>query len=150
MIYGMPAHSLDEPGTVVVSKSAAMKYFGKVNVVGETLTLDDTHPLKITGVDQGCAAQQSHFNYDFFISFSTAAEYKANGWGYAGLHQYLLLKRGTDIKALAKQLTEIDINNSFNPATWKTGDNHLRITLTPLLNIHLKDSEAAISAGKRG
>ena len=149
MIYGNPAHSLDEPGTAVITESTAIKYFGKADVVGQTLTLDDTHPLKITGVIKD-VPQQSHFHYDFFISFSTAAEYKATGWGYAGLHQYLLLKPGTDVKALEKQLTDIDINNSFNPATWKTGDNHLRITLIPLLNIHLKDSEAQYPLEKEG
>jgi len=149
MIYGNPSHSLDEPGTIVITKSAALKYFGKANVVGQMLTLDDTHPLKITGVIKDVPVQ-SHFQYDFFVSFSTAAEYKVTSWGYAGLHQYLLLKPGTDVKNLEKQLTDIDINNSFNPSTWKTGDNHLRITLTPLLNIHLKDSEAQYPLTKEG
>ncbi len=57
MIYGSPAHALDEPSTVVITESTARKYFNKVNVVGQTLTLDDTHPLKITGVikDVPCA-----------------------------------------------------------------------------------------------
>jgi putative ABC transport system permease protein len=149
MIHGTPTHALDEPGTVVITESTALRYFGKADAVGQTLTLDDTHPLKVTGVIKDIP-QQSHFHYDFFVSFSTTAEYKATGWGYAGLHQYLLLKPGTDVKNLENQLTGIDIKNSFNPSTWTTGDNHLRITLTPLLNIHLKDSEAQYPLEKEG
>ncbi len=149
MIYGKPEHSLDEPGQVVITESAAQKYFGKTNVVGKTLTLDDTHPLKITGVIKD-VPQQSHFHYDFFVSFATTAEYKTNGWGYAGLHQYILLKPGTNVANLEKQLTAIDIANSFNPSTWKTGDNHLKVILTPLLNIHLKDSAAQYPLEKEG
>ncbi len=149
MIYGKPEHSLDEPGQVVITESAAQKYFGKTNVVGQTLTLDDTHPLKITGVIKD-VPQQSHFHYDFFVSFATTAEYKTNGWGYAGLHQYILLKPGTNVANLEKQLTAIDIANSFNPSTWKTGDNHLKVILTPLLNIHLKDSAAQYPLEKEG
>ena len=34
----------------------------------------------------------------------------------------------------------MDIKNSFNPTAWTTGDNHLKIVLTPLLDIHLRDS----------
>lgn len=149
MIHGTPQHSLDDPSTVVITESTARKYFGKTDVLGQTLTLDDTHPLKITGVIKD-VPQQSHFHYDFFISYATTAEYHNTSWGYAGLHQYLLLKPGTDVKSLEKQLTDIDINNSFNPSTWKTGDNHLRVKLMPLLDIHLRDSEAQYPLEKEG
>lgn len=149
MIYGTPAHSLDEPNEAVITESTALKYFGKTNVVGQTLTFDDTHPLKITGVMKDIP-QQSHFHYDFLISYATTAESKMSGWGYAGLHQYVLLKPGADVKQLEKTLTGYDIANSFNPKTWTTGDNHLRVILTPLLNIHLKDSEAQYPLEKEG
>src|SRR6202000_586933 len=72
------------------------------------------------------------------------------GWGYAGLHQYLLLKPGTNVEKLQKQLTDLDIANSFNPKTWQTGDNYLKVALVPLLNIHLKDSEAQYPLEKEG
>jgi len=149
MIYGNPAHSLDDPGTAVITEATALKYFGKTDVVGQTLTLDDTHPLKITGVIKN-VPQQSHFHYDFFLSFSTTAESHNNGWGYAGLHQYLLLKPGTDVKSLEKKLTEVDIKNSFNPSTWTSGGNHLRVVLTPLSDIHLRDTAAQYTLGKGG
>jgi putative ABC transport system permease protein len=149
MAYGTPEHLLDGPSQVVITESTAIKYFGKANVIGQTITLDDTHPLKITGVIKDLP-RQSHFHYDFFISFATTAEYMQTGWGYAGLHQYLLLKPGTSAANLEKQLTAIDIKNSFNPSVWKTGDNHLKVVLTPLPDIHLKDSTAQYPLEKEG
>src|SRR3984885_3684587 len=141
MVDGSPSTALDEPNTAVITESTAKKNFNKVNVVGQTLTINDSSIYKITGVIKDIPAQ-SHFNYDFFLSFSSRPESKSTSWGYAGLHNYLLLKPGTDVAKLEKQLTRIDIKSSYNPSTWTTGDNHLRMVLTPLQDIHLRDTEA--------
>src|ERR1022692_968813 len=50
MIDGSPSTALDEPRTAVITESTAKKYFNKVNVVGQTLTINDTNTYKITGV----------------------------------------------------------------------------------------------------
>ena len=139
MVDGSPSTALDEPRTAVITESTAKKYFNKVNVVGQTLTINDSNIYKITGVIKDIPSQ-SHFNYDFFLSFSSRGESKSNSWGYSGLHNYLQLKPGADVKKLEGELTKMDIKNSFNPTAWTTGDNHLKIVLTPLLDIHLRDS----------
>jgi putative ABC transport system permease protein len=149
MIDGNPSNSLDAPNTAVITESTAKKYFNQVNVVGRTLTINDTNTFKITGVIKDVPAQSS-FHYDFFLSYSSRPESKANSWGYAGLHTYLLLKPGTDVKKFEKELTKIDINNSWNPATWTTGDNYLRVVLTPLKDIHLRDAAAQYPLEKEG
>jgi putative ABC transport system permease protein len=43
MISGDPRSALDEPNSIVVDESAAMKYFGTTNVVGRSLTFDNSH-----------------------------------------------------------------------------------------------------------
>jgi len=149
MVEGSPKNSLDEPNTAVLTESTAKKYFGKVDVVGRTFTINDSNTYKVTGVIKDIPAQ-SHFHYDFFLSFSSRPESKNTNWGYAGLHQYLLLKPGANIKQLEQAMTDIDINNSYNPSTWKTGDNHLKIILKPLADIHLRDSDAQYPLEKEG
>ncbi|TWJ04884.1 putative ABC transport system permease protein [Mucilaginibacter frigoritolerans] len=149
MIDGNAAHALDEPNTAVITESTAKKYFNKVNVTGRTLTINDSNTFKITGVIKDIPAQ-SQFHYDFFLSFSSRPESKSNNWGYAGLHTYLLLKPGTDVAKLEKALTNIDIKNSYNPSTWTTGDNHLRVFLKPLADIHLRDADAQYTLEKSG
>ncbi|HTD98257.1 MAG TPA: ABC transporter permease [Mucilaginibacter sp.] len=138
MIAGEPAKALDEPHSAVITESTARKYFNKTDVVGQMLTINDTSLYKITGVIKDIPLQ-SHFNYDFFLSFSTLPESKVTGWGYSGVHNYLLLKPGTDIKRLATRIAQIQIkNSSAPPKTWTANGNYFRTVLTPLLDIHLK------------
>jgi putative ABC transport system permease protein len=139
MIDGNPSTSLNEPHSVVVTESTAKKYFNNVNVVGQTLTFNDTSTYKITGVIKDIPSQ-SHFNFDFFLSFSTLPESHVNSWGYGGMRNYLLLKPGTNIKSLEAQIQKVEIKNSFSPSAWSSGDNYLRIVLKPLLDIHLRSN----------
>jgi len=139
MIAGSPSTSLTEPHSAVITESTAKKYFNKTDVVGQTLTINDTSQYKITGVIKDVPSQ-SHFNYDFFLSYSSIPEYRASGWGYASLHNYVLLKPGTDIKNLEAEITKLQIKNSFSPIAWTTGGNYLRAELKPLLDIHLRST----------
>lgn len=149
MIDGSPSTALDEPHTAVITENTAKKYFNKINVVGQTLTINDTSTYKITGVIKDIP-EQSHFNYDFFLSFSSRPESKATSWGYSGMHNYLLLKPGTDVRKLEIALTKIDIKSSSNPSTWTTGDNYLKVTLKPLPDIHLRDADSQYPLTKGG
>lgn len=145
MIDGSPSTALNEPHSAVITESTAKKYFNKVNVVGQALMINDTSVYKITGVIKDIPTQ-SHFNYDFFLSFSSLPESKVNAWGYSGIHNYILLKEGINTNNLAGRIEKIVIKNSFSPSGWSTGGNHLRILLTPLLNIHLRsDSQYELS-----
>jgi len=138
MISGSPTTSLNEPHTAVITESTAKKYFNNINVIGQTLTINDTSIYKITGVIKDIP-KQSHFNYDFILSFASLPESRfANAWGYSGMRNYLLLKPGTNIKNLEDQIQKIEIKNSYSPSTWTTGGNYLRPILTPLLDIHLR------------
>jgi len=147
MIDGNPATSLTEPHSAVITEGTARKYFNRTNVVGQTLTINDTSFYKITGVIKNIPAQ-SHFNYDFLLSYSSIPESHAGGWGYSGVHNYLLLKPGTDVKGLEDQILKVELKNSYSPSTWKTGTNYLKIILTPLLDIHLRStSQYELSEG---
>ncbi|GAA3985315.1 ABC transporter permease [Mucilaginibacter dorajii] len=147
MVDGSPLASLTEPHTAVITESTAKKYFNKTNVVGQTLTLNDTSVYKITGVIKDIPAQ-SHFNYDFFLSWSSLPESHIYGWGVSGQHNYLLLKPGANIKKLEAEILKIEIKHSFSPAAWTTGGNYLKIILTPLLDIHLRsDSQYQLAKG---
>jgi len=140
MVNGDPKKSLDDPHTAVVTENAAQKYFGKTDVVGQVLTINDTSQYRITGVIKDIPLQ-SHFNYDFFLSFSTLPESRWKGWGYSGVHNYLLLRPDANVKSLELRIAQLEIKNSpVQPGTWTSGDNYFRTELTPLLNIHLKST----------
>jgi len=135
VVSGHPA--LNEPHSAVITESTAKKYFGKTDVAGQVLTINDTSQYKITGVIKDVPSQ-SHFNYDFFLSYSSIPEYRAGGWGYGGVHTYLLLKPGADIKKMETQMQAIAYKNY--PSSMHTNGNYLRYDLTPVLDLHLRST----------
>ncbi|AEV97705.1 hypothetical protein A4D02_16315 [Niastella koreensis] len=134
MIEGNKANSLSDPFSAVITESTARKYFNRTNVVGETLTINDSNVYRITGVIKDLPTQ-SHFRYDLLLSFSSLPESKVTSWGYSGIHNYVLLKPGTNIPKLEAAIRGIELQHY--PASITANDNFLEVVLMPLLNIHL-------------
>lgn len=95
MMYGDAESALEEPFSVVISRSMAMKYFGKADVVGESLLLDDEHTFTVTGVMEDMP-ETSHFHFDFLLSMETIDEADNTTWFSNNFRTYILLKEGTD------------------------------------------------------
>ncbi len=148
IINGDPAHALTEPHTVIITQDIAKKYFGKTDVVGQVLTLNDTSLFKITAVIKNIP-QQSHFHFDFIISMPTLAERNDNSWLGNNFNTYILLKPGFSNRDLAAKLPEFlhrhagaqlqsAIHMDF--AAFEKSGNYLKLTLIPLKDIHLKSA----------
>lgn len=106
LIEGDAAHALNEPNSIVISKTLARKYFGKNTlVVGKTLrTMYDLY--KVTGVIED-VPKNSHLQFDMLISLSTFLKGRQDNpydWGNFGNFTYVLLKPGTNPEAFNKKL----------------------------------------------
>lgn len=132
-VDGKPA--LDAPHTAVISESAALKYFNTTRATGKTLTINDTIVYQVTAVVKDVPSA-SHFHYDLFLSYASIPEYQRGGWGYASLHQYVLLKPGADTHRLEAQMQKTAYANY--PASVHEHGNSLKYILTPLLDLHLR------------
>ena len=146
MIEGDPATALKEPRSVVISESIAKKYFGRTNVVGQTLFFgNDSSNHKITGVIRDMP-RQSHFKADFFLSMVSLQESKSNSWTAINYATYALLRPGTDYKKLQAKLPAFfkeQLNNvKFGVDAFEAGGNYYRIDLIPLTDIHLHSNRA--------
>ena len=146
VIHGDPETALLEPYTLALSKSKALKYFGKENVVGETLLLDDMHSYRITAVYEDMPPT-SHFNFGFLLSMETNGDEANNGvWLSNNFRTYLLFKEGTDIEAFKQNFETIkktyiepqliDFTGSDLEGFQEAG-NSLQYDLQPLSDIHL-------------
>ena len=68
MLQGNPKTALTEPGTLVISRNIALKYFNTIDALGRTLFLvSDSSAHKITGVMENMPVQ-SHFRADIFCA----------------------------------------------------------------------------------
>jgi len=67
MISGDPKTALKEPGSVILTESTARQYFGRINVVGEQLTLWDKYDFVVKGVTKDAPANSS-LKYEALVS----------------------------------------------------------------------------------
>lgn len=71
LIQGDPGTALNGPNKIILSESAALKYFGTTDdVIGKTLTLDKAHFLGVSGVFRDLP-QQSNYPFEALVSLQT-------------------------------------------------------------------------------
>jgi len=109
LLKGDPASALKEPFSVVFSESAAKKYFGAANPVGQTVLLaQKAWPVKVTGLMKDLP-ENSQFKADMIVSMTTETQNLNAGvedsWEWSNYHPicFILLKPGTDPRALTRQ-----------------------------------------------
>ena len=153
-VFTLPALSgdtktaLNEPNTVVITESAANKYFGTADAVGKTIETNDNNSTlyKVTAVIKDIP-RTSHFNFDFIFSMDNA-DYEWGQFTSHNFHTYLLLKKGTDYKAFEKNFSQY-IDKYVIPSVqqfmkiksmeeMEKAGNKLAYSLMPLTDIHLR------------
>ncbi len=143
MISGVPETALDEPNSIVLTKSFANKLFGDEDPMGKIITNED-RSLKVTAVIRD-VPQNSHLRFSALMSWNTI-ESRRQSWGNFGLPTYLLLKEGTDVAAFDKKLEEMYAK--FMAPIFENVGVYIDYQLQPLGDIHLYpigegDSEAS-------
>ncbi|PSL31325.1 ABC transporter permease [Dyadobacter jiangsuensis] len=85
-VAGDPARALSQPNAIVLTRGYAEKYFGTVDVLGNTIRMDNKQDLTVTGVVEDYPATTS-FPFNMLVSFATVKqvdpgfeENKWNGW----------------------------------------------------------------------
>ncbi|GGH62716.1 putative ABC transport system permease protein [Filimonas zeae] len=104
LVKGNAETALKEPLSVVFTETAARKYFGNENPIGQTVQMTgDLLPAKVTGVVKDFPAN-TLLKAEMIVSMSTYPQafhrQLDEQWGNFGAITYLLLKPGTDQAAL--------------------------------------------------
>ena len=147
VLQGNPGSALKDPNTVAISRKAAEKYFPKGDAIGQSLILDNTLNVKVTGVF-GNIPETSHFHYDIILSMAGLEEAKSHQFLSNNFNTYLLLKDGSDAKALGAKLEGLVIKyigpeaaqvlgGEFTMEKFRVAGNIMEYTLMPLTDIHL-------------
>ncbi len=104
--YGEAKNSLNKPNSMVISETAAIKYFGDVNPIGKSIIADDTSSFIITGVMKDFP-RKSHFRCNFLVHMALDPETSNNDWLNGGFTTYLLLKDGINIADFNNKLHNV-------------------------------------------
>jgi putative ABC transport system permease protein len=145
ILYGDKATALSEPNTVVLSESTAKKYFNRVNVVGEKLTIDGGQLLKVTAVIQDIPAQ-SHFHADFLLAMTSFPESHSPEWLRSDFNTYVLMREGASYKSIEAQFPtflrkysggQMESELKMNYDQFEKSGSYFRLNMIPLTDIHL-------------
>lgn len=105
-LEGTQALSLDEPFSVVLSKTMANRLFGDKRALGEAVTLEKKFVLNVTGVYEDLP-ENSSVRPDYIISFSSLAKTggikRSDIWS-GDCMTYVLLNPGADDKQVEAKI----------------------------------------------
>ncbi|MET7254309.1 ABC transporter permease [Dyadobacter fermentans] len=137
LLHGHAETALNAPNSIVITENKAMKYFGRTDVVGESLTLHNfvggKQEYQITAV-----MKKPPFNSvthlltseaEIFFPFSSLEGRKGSedNWGFAFMVNYIELKNGVTPADLAKPIARELATHA--PAAINSS---LKVYLTPL------------------
>ncbi len=108
-LEGTQTGALDEPFSIVLSKTMADKLFPGKNVMGETVTLEKKFDFKVTGV-YADLPKNSTIDPSYLVSFSSLAKLegitRSSLWSFNCMN-FALLKPGVDVNNLESRIKNI-------------------------------------------
>ena len=138
LVSGDPNTALKEVFSAVITESVAKRLFGTTDALGKTFK-SDTNIMKVTGVMKDYP-ENTHFRSDLLVSYSTLMKFVGpkndldNAWLNDGCLTYLLLKPGTNAKALEAKMKPY-VDGVYKKINWSGASAVYH--LLPLEKIHL-------------
>lgn len=140
LIAGTPDKVLEHPNQVVIAASAARKYFGDQNPVGQTIFVGASGvPYQVTGVAEDCPSN-SQIRFSLLASFSSLGPAQEETYWNANYQTYLLLKEGTSVEQLQAKIRPFIEKDLNDPNIW------LSYILEPYFDVHLHSPYSAYVA----
>jgi putative ABC transport system permease protein len=107
LLQGDPRTALARPGSLILAESAAQRYFGDEDPMGQTLYVNGDRVFTVTGVMREVPAT-SHLDFDLLLSMVSfereAPDFMFESWGYIDFFTYVLLRDGASAEAVHAKL----------------------------------------------
>ncbi|MEM6633812.1 MAG: ABC transporter permease, partial [Bacteroidota bacterium] len=147
LLYGDKSTALREPNSIVITESAARKYFGETNAIGKQLQKDSEELLTITGILKDIP-ENSHLDFDFILSYYTLDDSRYyDNWGWTDFYTYVQVTPGAEVEHLHDQFDAI--LHGIKGEYYENVQAKEYWRLQPLAQIHLHsgfNSEAGLDA----
>jgi putative ABC transport system permease protein len=137
LVSGDLVSALREPGKIILSETAATRYFGSSDPIGKTLTTG-THTFEVTGVIEDVPFN-SHFRFDALASRSNLPA-QIGSWVNFGVFTYLLFPEGTDVSAFEKKMQ--GMYAAYMEPLFGSLNITIEYILEPIKRIHLYSTNA--------
>ncbi|MFN2396347.1 MAG: ABC transporter permease, partial [Bacteroidales bacterium] len=147
LLQGQPGEVLRDPNSVVISQSAALRYFGDTDPVGEILHVYGQHPTMVTGIMHDFPSN-SHFNASMIANFELARNYLPSNifdnWGSLSCHYYIKLEDHANSNVVSYKIMQV--LEEIIPHMTEL----LTIYIQPLLDVRLHSANVAWDISNQG
>lgn len=137
-VEGDPLNGIRGHSRAFLSRSAARKYFGDQDPIGQTISVDKKVDYQVTGIFED-VPHNSHVKFDVLLSYPNLIDLYGedieDSWGDTGFFTYLRLRPGADVQAFEKKLAGI-VDAEFGEAL-RAYKLTCDLPLQPLDDIHL-------------
>ena len=131
---------LDAPNQLVLTVSAARKYFPHQNAVGQTILVGAQQtPYLVTGITDDCP-DNSQIRFSMLASFSSLGPAQEETYWNANYQTYLLLKENSSLEQLQAKIRPFMEKEMNDPNVFLT------YYLEPYFDVHLYSPHAAYVA----
>ncbi len=150
LVTGDTAQALAEPGTLLLSESAARKYFGSEDALGQVLDVTGwiSGAFRVNGVFRDIPAN-SHLQFDVLLPMADLlqkSDYSdpTSGWTWHNFYTYVQLRRDADLPEVERKLTDVLMSNRGDDLRETHTTAHLNAQ--PLRDVHLNGAVFAPEA----
>ena len=145
LVRGDQASALTVPNSIVLTESMAERYFGRKNPVGERMHMNNEIDITVTGVVEDPPGN-SHFRFDYLISFSTLNPQRLTNWFSNPYYTFLKLSPEVDPSSLEPVIDRLVADNMAEAAA--SAGVSMRLWLQPLLEIRMNPQGNDLSDGR--
>ena len=112
-LAGDPVQAMTDPNNLVITRNSAEKYFGRLDVVGETLRIrlkGAFEPMKVAAVIENHPVNSS-FYYEILIPWAKNETFKSapelNNWGMLAITTFVQLSKGADARDIEAKMQAV-------------------------------------------
>ena len=144
-LAGDQATALNQPNSIVITRTIAEKYFGSQDALGEVLRFNNARDYEITGIIEEVPAN-AHFHPDIMVSFTSDSQHDLQLWVMNNINTYVLLRPDSNLADVEQKLSELvpkDVAPQIEEGIGTTfedflaGGGYWNYELMPVSDIHL-------------
>ena len=154
LLYGDSKTALNEPNTLILTKTAAEKHFGLEEAIGQTMLLNNSDTFVVTGIIDDFPMNSLFRNHSVFFTMAGYDDASENNWGSNNFPTFVKLVPSANPEDFEKSLESLFGNyiipyaQTFMPGITEeqflASGNFFNFSTTNIKDIHLhsnRDSE---------
>ncbi|MBK9291641.1 MAG: ABC transporter permease [Bacteroidetes bacterium] len=145
LLAGDPKKALTRPKSIVLTQSAARRWFGDEDPMGKVLIENEMHRYTVTGI-MADPPPNSHMRFNMVVSMTSIPYHAQQSWLMQGSLTYFKLREGAGIQHISDSLDaflmrhikdEIVLSLGLDLEQFAATGQVYRYELQPLADIHL-------------